>query len=221
MQLKDIGQNQPAPPIPGWFIKKLVQRFGRNRYREPNIILEWGMEPTKLVDGQLHIKAEYLKYRAHVCVGLRESPGTRILEKVVQPVEIGIPRWFACEWWPAALLDRNNYDEKMFGEFPSRGQYRSFLRLDDPDTGDYMAPSERMFTIIETVWAKRDRMRQLHSMEENDTTWQEKQELRAELDEHNKHWDAFWKRFEEDLYCDIRPHMGRLLTSTPNKGRGY
>lgn len=220
MQLRDLPKNQPAPQIPPSFIKELRRRFGENPFGQPNICLEWGQTPNKLVDGILRHKAEYLATRAKVKLGVvPEAPGSLLLKPVYQWIDIGIPRFFACDWWPAARLGPEHYDKEMFGDFPGMGEYRSFLRLDDPDTGEYLQPGRRMLELIEEVWCIRDRMRQLHTFEENDNVVQERAALQAKLDHYNANWDAFWKKQEDALYQEIRPHVHRLLTSTPNKGQ--
>lgn len=219
MKVKDLPKNQPAPPVPPWFIKALVERFGRNRYHQPNVVIEWGMDANIYIDGIPRIKAEYLKYRAQVFHSMRPlEPGSLILQKVYQQIDIGTPCFFACDWWPPELLGKKTWDEKMFGEFPAMGQHRSFLKLTN-EKGEAMMPGRQMFEKIEYVYALRDRQKELHSIEEGDDEFNEKQEIQKKLNAENAHWDAFWKKHEDAMYQEMRPHIHRLLTNTPNRGQ--
>lgn len=221
MQVKDLERNQPAPPIPAWFEKKLLQRFGRTASGKPKVILEWGQEPNVTIYGFKRLKWEYLDKRYKINAGLKLIPGELVLQPVYEWIEVGIPRFFACELIPAAMLDPKNWDEKILGEFPSEGQYRSFLRLDDPETGEYMPPSNAAFRLIEEVWHMREQARQLHSTDERDDAVQEQAELRAKAAQVNRGYEQFWQKAQDAMESDVAPFARRLLSKKPNAGRGW
>lgn len=218
MQVKDLERNRPAPPIPAWFEKKLLQRFGRTSSGKPRVILEWGQTPNVLIYGLPRLKWEYLDKRYKVLKGLAPVPGSPVLQQTFEWIEVGIPRFFACELIPAALLGPQDWDEKVLGPFPSAGQYRSFLRLDDPLTGEYMPPSNAAFRLIEEVWHMREQGRRLHSLDEQDDGAQEQAELRAKAALVNRGYEQFWQKAQDAMESDVAPFARRLLSRNPNKG---
>lgn len=221
MQVKDLERNRAAPLIPAWFDKKLKQRFGKTASGKPRVILEWGQNPNVLIYGLPRLKWEYLDKRYKIAAGLRQVPGSLLLQQTYEWIEVGIPRWFACELIPAAMLDAKNWDENVLGPFPSEGQYRSFLRLDDPQTGEYMPPSNAAFRLIEEVWHMREQSRRLHSLDEQDDGAQEQAELRAKAAQVNRGYEQFWQKAQDAFASDIVPYARRLLSRRPNQGRGY
>lgn len=218
MRVKDIEQNRPAPPIPDWFEKALLKRFGRNILGEPNIRLEWGQTPNVLIDGIRRLKWEYLDKRFWIKDKLRPHPqNPTILVQTHRCIEIGIPRWFACEWIPASLLGLGDWDENLMGPKPESGQYRSFLRLETPK-GEYIPPSGAAIALIEEIWTARDRARQLHDLDAADSSPEEAHELKAKLSQVNRASEEFWNRQQDAFQSAIMPYMRRVLTRNPNKG---
>lgn len=189
------AQQVPKPAVPDWFQKELTLIGGKNDYKWPNYRLVWGQEPAacRFRDGEWVPK--YIKCFVSRQIQ-RQVQGSNLVWQQWFRTPIGEDRFFVEKYVPPEEIDREQWERdwryswdesgkkiEILGEYPSRGMYVKYIRLEDTG-GGYVGPTRDAFNEIDAV-IYHDR----HEMGKTaDQRVLEEQNLDIEIWERNNTW---------------------------------
>lgn len=245
-------QNEPKPPGYGWFEKELLRIGGKAPNGKALLRLEWGQEETIIRGGKLRMK--YLALIVHKRLGWQcidtslaeNDPGRHVrygagvrqedipahffITEIKESFDIGKPRWYIAEYWPAGLCvpdwEEQRYTwkdgirEDTLGPAPHEGMYRSLMVLEDDDK-EPIEPCQAVLEEIQVMLRERERTKIDHGAEEGASPV-EMERMLHEMDQ----WDEdrqrkFKNALEDRLEQSMKPFLRRLKTTRPNAGRGH